>query len=231
MPLKENPDTNRPYQGYSGSSPIRSSLLDDYDNAGTTKSTGGMVEENPEDSDDSGYPDPSSERSELPYNTERVRRFLIYLAKAVKRHDIRKDAHNDFHSHVEKIKKMSPKGMDDEIDELKRKVSYLIEIEKGHTAPMNDKFSKEKIQLIEGKLNKLLESKQRREDRFVELERKINSKMVSDKKEISKLKTKLLTMEKKLIEMQLKSKSKAKTKKLNELKDQIRSTKQILEEY
>ncbi|MFT4304172.1 MAG: hypothetical protein ACMXYG_06420 [Candidatus Woesearchaeota archaeon] len=223
MPLKENPEQlsnsygsnsfdkdNQSNQNYSDDN---SANDDDYD-------------EEDADADD-------VKENNILYNPHRAKKFLIYIAKAVKRHDIRRNAHKDFHEHLEKIRTIKPKSksLDQDIEDLKRKVSYLINLEKGAPHIDHDKYLPEKIQLLESKLNKLLESRRIREERFHELERKISTRMVADGRQIEQLKTKLLMMEKNLLQLQIKTKSKTKSKELKELKKKITDTKSVLEKY
>jgi len=192
-------------------------------------------EKKPEAKETQKEDDPKKKREYDPY---RVRDFLIRLAKAAKRHEARRHAHNQFHDHVDKIKKSivskrkkSETTVDNDIDELKKKVSYLVSIEKGQGPSGHDKLMQEKILLLEGKLDKLLQSKLRREDRFQQLEKKISSKYTADKELVAELEKKLLLLERKLIEHQLnkrKSKKKQDIAKIKDIKEQINTTKELI---
>lgn len=172
------------------------------------------------------------------YDPRRVREFLIKVAKAVIRHEIRNHAHDDFHKQVDKIKDTiaSKKGAVDpalqkEIDTLRQKVGYLVKVEKDPNHPENDKYYKEKIAILEAKLDALMKSKEDRENRFKELEQKVDSKYDSERELVKQLEEKLLFLERKLIEHQLskkKSKQKVNTKAITDIKQQIQSTKDVI---
>lgn len=199
-------------------------------------------EEKPtEESEKETTNEPQKSKRKSEYDPYRVRDFLIRLAKAVKRHNIRVSAHQDFHEHVDKIKKTmvskKPKtehNIDKDIDELKKKVASLIDIEKNPNSPNHDKYLQEKIDLLEGKLNNLMQSKQKREDRFTELEKKISIKYDADQETIKELEKKLLLLERKLIEHQIKkkkSKAKINKKDIDEIKEKIEMTKAIIDRH
>jgi len=174
------------------------------------------------------------------YDPYRVRDFLIRIAKAVKRHQIRTGAHQAFHNHVDKIarkmvskKPVSEDTAEKDIDELKRRVSELISIEKGQ-GPDAEKMMKDRIEQLESKLNKILEMKQRKDERFKELERKIATKFEADQDLVNRLEKKLLSLERNLIEHQLdkrKSKKKVDLAAIQDIKQQINSTKAILAKH
>lgn len=168
------------------------------------------------------------------YNPARVKEFLIRVAKAVKRHQIRMNARKKFHDHVEKLKsapKKKEKTIDDDIAELKRHVANLIEVERNPHHPAHSKYVKEKIAILEHKLDELLELKKRREARFTEIEERINKKIYEDKQLIAEVEKKLLHMERDLLKKQIEhhEKKKGVPKELDELKHKIAATKRSLE--
>lgn len=180
----------------------------------------------------------SKKKSE--YDPYRVRDFLIRLAKAIKRHEIRSGAHRNLHEHIDRMQKtMTSKrvksnvSVDTQINELRNKVAELIAIERSHATPQSQQM-KGKVEILEGKLNTLLQSKQKKDERFKELERKITSKYSADQELVQKLDKKLLFLERKLIEHQLdkrKSKAKIDKKSVDEIKQQINTTKAILKQH
>lgn len=178
----------------------------------------------------------SSSRKFGEYNSLRVRNFLIRLAMACKRHEIRVNARKQFYEHADKIKQNLISGKphekpDEEIESLKKKVEYLISIEKGSKNHASDEQLNEKIGLLEGKLNILLKSKLEKEKRFEELEKKMNLKHKQEKGLIEELERKLLFLERKLIEHQIdvrKNKKKTDSDAVNQIKNQIDKTKQAL---
>ncbi len=254
--LKDNPDhgsfLNDPLLGDSGNSTDDKSTGDDLlsepkkevDENPTKKDTGNQeIKEESEKSKDNASS--TEEKKTKPkrkseYDPYRVRDFLIRLAKAVKRHEIRSGAHQDLHEHIDKMRKTmaskrpkSDVSVDAQINELKNKVAEIIAIEKSHASP-NSSHVKEKVNVLENKLNTLLESKQRKDERFKELEKKITTKYSADQELINKLEKKLLFLERKLIEHQLdkrKSKAKVDKKTVDDIKKQINKTKAILRQH
>ena len=176
----------------------------------------------------------SLDKQKHEYNPQRVKEFLIRVAKAVKRYQIRMHARKKFHNHVEKFKEppqQRKNTIDDDIVELKRHVANLIEVERNPHHPAHSKYVKEKIAVLEYKLDELLEMKKKRETRFNEIEERINKKIYEDKQLIAEVEKKLLHMERDLLKKQIEHHQKRKgiPKELEELKQKIATTKRSLD--
>ena len=237
--FKENPDLDSLASIHSGDTATAASDAPSPDPADQELTE----EESTETTEDEQQPqvEQQPEKKKPEYDPARVRDFLIRLAKAVTRHELRKQAHTDFHKQVDKIKdsmlskrQKSQPAVENELEALKQKVSHLINVERDPNHPENNKFLKEKIALLEGKLNILMKSKDERENRFKELESKINSKYDTERELVRQLETKLLILEKKLVEHQLtkkKAKQKVNNKAIDEIKQQIETTKAVIKKF
>lgn len=169
------------------------------------------------------------------FDAEKLRILLIKLAKAYKRHHARWQAHSEFHDHVDQIKSniisARPKKtykIDGDIHELKKRVANLIEIEKNPHYHTHNKEMQEKIAMLEDKLNRLMKSKEEREKRFAELDKKVSLKLTADKQIMDELEKKLLVIQKKIIQHKMKKKSKKHKEELNLLNDRLELTKNAL---
>ena len=182
------------------------------------------------------------------FNHDKTKIFMTMLAKAFKRAEIRKQAHHDFHKHVDYMrnnlakskmpKKLSPENIDSYVGDLKKKVSYLVELENDPDAkPGFDqaKFVKDKITELEAKLNALMKSKEEKEKRYAELDNKINLKLNADKRVVEEMERKLLVLQKKVIEHKILNKTRKKFGKkpidsdIDEIHERIKITKDALE--
>jgi hypothetical protein len=216
---------------------VSSANFDDSDNSDNSDE----IDSNNLNSDDISHDNSTHTHSKKKlsgnYNPRRVREFLIRLAKACKRHEIRIHARKQFHEHTDKLKNSllldkPHHDPDSEIEELRKRVDYLISVERSTSTPDNSKVLNEKINQLESKLNRLLQSKIEREKRFEELERKLSLKHKHNKDLIVELEKKLFLLERKLIEHQIqkkRTKSKIDTETLNQIKNQINKTKQVIQ--
>jgi hypothetical protein len=182
------------------------------------------------------------------YSPQKVKEFLIKLAKAAKRHEIRMNAHQGFHQQVDKLKQavvsaaampntkskiqMRTPSIDYEIEELKKKVAQLVAVERthGHGQPLN--YSQDRIRILESKLDQLLRSKEEKEQRFQMLEQKIGAKLLEEKELVESLERKLLILQKKLLEHKIQRKKSGKKKVDPELKliqEKIEKTRSALD--
>lgn len=172
------------------------------------------------------------------FNKKRVKEFFIRVARASMRHNIRLGARQQFHDHVERIRSTAKKGVqehhdfDSEIDELKKKVAHLIEVERNPYSPQKNEELKRKIVFLENQIQDLIKTKKVREDRFVELEKKINSKITKNNELMKHIERKLLTLEHKLVSHKLsskKGKNKVNKEYVSEIEKQISETKRVLD--
>jgi hypothetical protein len=239
--IEDNSDSNS-FSGVKSSSLLNNisfNKLDspsDLDFEKNDSNSSKSINNNLDNSEDNSDSNNNSDEDKKKYNSRRVREFLIRLAKACIRHEIRTHARNDFNNHTDKIKKSMLSGKphdnpDNEIEELKKKVEYLINVEKNPKNPETHKLTQERILLLEGKLNRILQSKLEREKRFEELEKKLNLKHKNTKQYVHELEKKLLLLERKLIEHQLNkksSKSDIYKDALAQIKTQINKTKETL---
>lgn len=168
-------------------------------------------------------------------NRERMRRFLKNLAAIYLRSQKRRKAHEDLHSQLKKVQKISmtdaeKKDVNREINELKDKINTLLEM-KGHP-PLPGRQSadvKDRIVQLESKLNLLLSKKTEREERIQILEDKIKKKLHEHQENrnlLQELRNQLNALGERY--HALEGSKKHSKKELNEVKDRIEKTKKTL---
>jgi DNA repair exonuclease SbcCD ATPase subunit len=174
------------------------------------------------------------------YNARRVREFLIRVASAVKRYEIRMNAHKDFHTHVDKlqeninqnIKKTSGYDPAEEIKQLKNKVNQLLKIQADPDIIEKNIQYENKIKELEAKIDRLISSKSEKDRRFHELEKKIEIKYKKEKDYSHELERRILELEKRLVEHQIarrKANKEIDHETVSLIRDKINSTKEKLD--
>jgi chromosome segregation ATPase len=146
---------------------------------------------------------------------KRLKSFVRHMCVIAKKHKDREDARSDLQTHIKNLKKLSPKkkGINNELRELNRKISFVLEKEmqllgvgRGEREASKELMNnvvdnrekirniKNSINDVKGKLENYIQTKTEREKDIEELEKKIRGK-ASKKKNLSLLKNKLKTLE------------------------------------
>jgi len=131
----------------------------------------------------------------------KTKTLLLYLSLAKHKIDQREFAKQKLAAQISALKKISTKSIKKHIVDLEQDIAEAIKTEKKiiTTQQTEDEHHKElvnKIDKLESKLGKYLDTKDARKHRVLELEEKIKKKMASRREQLSELKESIKNLEK-----------------------------------
>ncbi len=131
----------------------------------------------------------------------KARRLLYYLGKSKKKIEERDFARRKLEIKLSQLKKISTESVKKHVEELERHIADTIRKEKGIlTAQISEesehKSIAEKIDLLEKKLGRYMDTRDARQKRIRELEQKIKSEAGTKREEVSDIAQQIRTLEK-----------------------------------
>ncbi|MBW3004840.1 hypothetical protein KY310_03330 [Candidatus Woesearchaeota archaeon] len=131
----------------------------------------------------------------------KTKTLLLYLSLAKHKIDQREFAKQKLAAQISALKRISTKSIKKHVLDLEKDIVEAIETEKKiiTTQKTEDEHHKElvnKIDKLESKLGKYLDTKEARKSRILELEDKIKKKMASRREELADLKESINNLEK-----------------------------------
>jgi len=162
---------------------------------------------------------------------DKTRTLLLYLSLAKHKIDQREIAKQKLAAQISALKKISTKSVQKHVAELEKDIEDAIQKERNiiSTQKTEDEYHQElieKIDMLEARLGKYLETKEARKKRILELENKIKRKMASRKEKLADLRDAIRNLEK-LYASAKKDKTVSKMR-LRSIKTKIRKLKQKL---
>jgi len=161
------------------------------------------------------------------------RLMLHYLGCAMKRQKEREFAQKKLKAQLSQLKKISTHKLQGHLEELERRIAETMHIERKilKTQTQEDRLHenlKQKINKLEGKLGKYIDTTEERRKRIQELEDKISKKTNKKQEVILEITQAVQKMEK--IYDEAKKSKKYKTKELQSIKKRINKLKEKLKE-
>ncbi|MEM4263895.1 MAG: hypothetical protein QW666_03305 [Candidatus Woesearchaeota archaeon] len=143
----------------------------------------------------------SEESLEKEFDLGKARVLLYYLGRSKKKLEEREFARRKLETKIKQLKKISTESVKKHVEELERHIADALRKEKGIlTAQMNEenehKSIAEKIELLEKKLGRYLETREARQRRIKELEAKIKAQTGTKREEISDIAHQIRSLEK-----------------------------------
>lgn len=162
---------------------------------------------------------------------DKTRTLLLYLSLAKHKIDQREIAKQKLAAQISALKKISTKSVQKHVADLEKDIAEAIQKERNiiSTQKTEDEQHQElvnKIDMLEAKLGKYLETKEARKKRILELEAKIKKKMASRKEKLADLKDSIKSLEK--LYSSAKKDKKVSRKRLKSIEAKIKNLKQKL---
>lgn len=131
----------------------------------------------------------------------KTRLILHYLGQASKKMQDREEAKKKLEIQLKQLKKISTNTLQKHLDELEKRIAETVRIENKilTTQSTEDHFHKEiknKIEILEKKLGRYVETKAAREKRIKELEEKVDEKQKKKAETVSDIKEAINRMDK-----------------------------------
>ncbi|MBD3303880.1 hypothetical protein GF343_01950 [Candidatus Woesearchaeota archaeon] len=162
---------------------------------------------------------------------DKTRTLLLYLSLAKHKIDQREIAKQKLAAQISALKKISTKSVKKHVADLEKDIAEAIQKERNiiSTQKTEDEQHQElvsKIDMLEAKLGKYLETKEARKKRILELEAKIKKKMASRKEKLAGLKDSIKSLEK--LYSSAKKDKKVSRKRLKSIEAKIKNLKKKL---
>jgi chromosome segregation ATPase len=134
-------------------------------------------------------------------NLDKTKTLLLYLSIAKHKIDQREIARQKLAAQISALKKISTSSIKKHVVDLEKDIAEAIAKEKriASVQKTEDEYHRElvnKIDMLESKLGKYLETKDARKKRILALEQKIKKKMASRKEQLAELRDSIKNLEK-----------------------------------